>query len=80
LKKQLYAPTNIEGQSNTDQLQTWGCVHIHFRLRVIRIIKDPTVIVKCRTAIKPQLSFFNLRLRVKLDNLIHLHPVLLMYL
>ena len=67
-------------QSITDQLQTWGCFHISYRLRVICIIKDPTVTVKCRTAIKPLLSFFNLRLRVKLDNIIHLHPVLLMYL
>jgi len=70
----------LKRQSITDQLQTWGCFHIHFRLIVIRIIKDPTVTVKCRKAIKPLLSFFNLRLRVKLDNLIHLHPVLLMYL
>ena len=32
-------------QSITDQLQTWGCFHISFRLRVIRITKDPTVTV-----------------------------------
>jgi hypothetical protein len=41
--------------------------HTHFRVRGMLIIEDPTVIMKCRTAIKALFFHFNVCLSVKLD-------------
>ena len=43
--------------------------HTHFRVRGMLIIEDPTVIMKCRTAIKALFFHFNVCLSVKLDGL-----------
>jgi hypothetical protein len=46
-----------------------GPFHTHFMVRVILIVIDPTVTVKCRTAIKALFLYFNLCLSVMLDSL-----------
>jgi hypothetical protein len=38
------------------------------------IIEDPTVTVKCSTAIQALFLYLNLCLSVKLDSHVHLHP------
>ena len=51
----------------------WGHIqnkiHIHFRIWVILIGEDPTVTVKCRTAIKVMCLYLILCLSVMLDHL-----------
>jgi len=54
----------------TSQLQARGCVTlICIRVWVILVVEDPTVTVKCRTAIKAPFLYSNLCLSVKLYSL-----------
>ena len=51
---------------NTAQMQTKGPFHIYPSVRVMLIIEDPTVTVKCRTEIKALLLNINMCLSVQL--------------
>jgi succinate dehydrogenase hydrophobic anchor subunit len=46
-----------------------GLLHTHISVRVMFIIEDTTVTVKCRTAIKVMFLYFNLCLSVTLNSL-----------
>ena len=48
-----------------------------FRLWVILIVEDPTVTVKCRTAIKVMFIYFNLCVSVMLNSLSYLFTSIL---
>ena len=47
--------------------------HSHYRVWVLIIIEDPTVTVKCRTAIKVLFLYFNLCTCVMFDNLLFIY-------
>ena len=46
-----------------------GMFQTHFRIWAVLIVEDPTVTIKCRTAIKILFLYFNLCLSVKFDSL-----------
>ena len=46
-----------------------GPFHSHFGIQVMLIVEDPTVTVKCRTAIQVLFLYFNLCLSIKMNSL-----------
>ena len=48
----------------------WGLFHIHFRMRAILIVDDPTMTVKCRTSITTIFIYLNLCKSVMLDSML----------
>jgi hypothetical protein len=62
-------PTDCCFRLGSAPLQTQGPFHTHFKVLVILLIEDPTVTVKCRTAIKALFLYFNLCLSVMLNGL-----------
>jgi len=52
-----------------DRKLLYTLFHTHYRIRVMIIVEDLTVTVKCRTAITPQLLNLNLRLSIMFNRL-----------
>ena len=47
----------------------YGPFHTHFKVQAVLIIEDPTVTVKCRTAIKVMFLYINSCLSIMIDRL-----------